>query len=82
MSNIKLVKLTIEKMYGPCPVGDFLQANAWAESIDWEEVQETVEADYPDFAWAPSHDKDMTAAEAEVFEARHEMMRHAGHDAK
>lgn len=80
MNQDKIIRQTIEELYGPCPVDDFLRANNWANAIDWEKVVVAVEAEHPGFEWAHDDPKDLEVAEAMVFDARHEMLRHAGHD--
>jgi len=80
MSEEKIVRHAIEQLYGPCPTDDFVRANEWAHGIDWEKVKVTVEDENPEFEWTHSNPKDLEVAEAVIFDVRHEMLRHAGHD--
>lgn len=80
MNEKRIISHVIETLYGACPVGDFVQANDWAAAIDWEKVRDTVAAEYPGFQWAHMHAKGENVAEAAVFDVRHEMLRHAGHE--
>ncbi len=78
MSAKKIIQHAIEHLYGPCPVGDFLQANEWASHLDWERVKQQVEEEHPEFEWSPDESKVMEAAEAQIFDVRREMLHHAG----
>ena len=79
MSQKKIIRHAIEKLYGPCPAKEFVRANEWANAIDWEKVKETVDAEHPDFQWTHHEPKDLAVAEAMIFDVRHEMLRDAGH---
>ena len=81
MTEKRVVRHAIEELYGPCPVGDPVRANAWAEAIDWEVVRDKVEAEHPDFRWpAPHHTGETDPAEVFVFHVRSEMLHHAGQE--
>ena len=80
MNREKTIRQAIEELYGPCPVDDFVRANDWANAIDWEKVVVAVEAEHPEFEWTHEDPKGLEAAEALVFDVRHSMLRHAGHD--
>jgi hypothetical protein len=73
------IRQAIVELYGPCPTDDFLQANAWAEGIDWEDVKATVEADHPEFEWTHHDPKNSEVAEAMILDVRHGMLQEAGH---
>lgn len=80
MSAKTIVRHAIEQIHGPCPVDDFVRANEWANSIEWEKVKAAVEADHPEFEWTHRHPEDMDVAEAMIFEVRRDMLHQAGHE--
>lgn len=80
MTQKAIVRHSIEIIYGPCPLNDFLKANDWANSIDWEKVKAAVDEEHPEFEWTHPHPQDMDVAQSMIFEVRHEMLRHAGHE--
>ncbi len=80
MSQEKTIRQAIEELYGPCPVDDFVKANAWANAIDWENVVVAVETEHPEFEWTHNDPKNLEVAEAMIFDVRHGMLQHAGHD--
>ena len=78
MSKKKIIQHTIEHLYGPCPVADFVRANEWASHLDWEKIKQQVDADNPDFEWTHDEPKVTDAAESLITEVRHEMLHRAG----
>ncbi len=78
MSKKKTIQHAIEQVHGPCPLGDFVKANEWTNHIDWELVMERVDAEHPDFEWAPDKANVQEAAESLITEVRHEMLHRAG----
>ena len=79
MKEHAVIRHAIEKLYGPCPVGDFERANEWSESIDWELVRDEVEEGEPAFPWGDAGGEFSDPAEAMVFKVRSEMLSDAGH---
>lgn len=78
MPQKKTIQHAIEHLYGPCPVGDFVKANAWASHLDWEMVKQQVDADNPDFEWTHAESQETDNAESAIAEVRHEMLHRAG----
>lgn len=80
MTPTKIIRNAIEELYGSCPPDDFIRANEWANGIDWEDVKTLVETKHPAFEWHHHNPQDLEVAEAVIFDVRHEMLQHAGHD--
>lgn len=73
------IRHIIEELYGPCPVNDFLAANAWAERIDWEDVKANVDRRYAEFPWKKHDLAEREAAMSIITDVRHDLLSDAGH---
>ncbi|MCO6455887.1 MAG: hypothetical protein J5I93_11370 [Pirellulaceae bacterium] len=78
MTKRKTIEHAIERLYGPCPVGDFMLANQWASHLDWELVKQNVDAENLDFEWGTEPTHEVTSAEALIIDVRREMLHRAG----